>query len=585
MDRIARHVSFASPADADSVWRLAWLTPVRCHILLACVVLFGVVGHLRYLHDHCPIDLSGDEAQYWDWSRQIDWSYYSKGPGVAWVIRASCAIFGDNMPAVRYPAILLGAGTQVLTYLLTRRLFASERLALGVVLLYHLAPLFVAGSVLMTIDPPFYFCWALATYLAALALFDGRRWAWPLVGVVAGVGFLCKYAMLLWFAPLLLFMLIDRDARRHLRSIGPWSAIAIALLLATPVLAWNARHDWVSFQHVAAQTGATSAARFKPGNVFAFVGGQAGVLGPGLFVIMAFASAYALRPWGVRPEPHARGLRFLACIGLGFLAMTMLASLRAKVQLNWPAPAYFTLMIVTAHFLATRLRSRSTWRPWRPWFYGSAAFGLMMVPLAHDVEPLYPLIGWTNEQLTAWKRDLHAHRDNRLLAWLERRMPKAGLSARKLDFAAKLKGWEELGGRFSQELDALGPGAFVLCDDYQQTAEMAFYVRGQPKTFYAGSHYRRNPKRMTQYDLWPDRRLAPPNPRVGRNAIYLGHIDRPTPDLLAAFDRVEGVPDPKRSGGARAVELAIERRGQTVQTFRYFRCYGFKGMTPGRGGR
>ena len=34
----------------------------------------------------CPFDLTADEAQYWEWSRHLDWSYYSKGPMIAYLI-------------------------------------------------------------------------------------------------------------------------------------------------------------------------------------------------------------------------------------------------------------------------------------------------------------------------------------------------------------------------------------------------------------------------------------------------------------------------------------------------------------------
>src|SRR5438067_11433069 len=175
-------------------------TPFRCRTILVALLLLGAVGHIQYLNHNCPLDLSGDEAQSWDWSRQLDLSYYSKGPLVAYIIRASRAIFGETMPAVRYPAIALGLGTAVMTYLLTAKLFGSERLALGAVLLGAVAPIFLAGSIFMTIDPPLFFCWAYATYFLALALFDRREWAWLVVGVFVGVGLLAKYAMLLWLA-------------------------------------------------------------------------------------------------------------------------------------------------------------------------------------------------------------------------------------------------------------------------------------------------------------------------------------------------------------------------------------------------
>src|SRR6476620_6908159 len=179
-----------SPEQA-SAWKLNWLTPARCRLVLAVFLLACAIANVIYLH-HSVIDLSGDEAQYWDWSRNLDLSYYSKGPLVAYIIRASCAVFGDVMWAVRLPALVLGVGTSLLTYALTRRLFGSDWMARGAVLLNHIVPMFIAGSVLMTIDPPFFFCWALATYFLAHVMFEGRRWLWPFSGAVVGVGFLAK---------------------------------------------------------------------------------------------------------------------------------------------------------------------------------------------------------------------------------------------------------------------------------------------------------------------------------------------------------------------------------------------------------
>src|SRR5206468_6252378 len=67
-----------------------------------------------------------------------------------------------------------------------------------------------------------------------------------------------------------------------------------------------------------------------------------------------------------------------------------------------------------------------------------------------------------------------------------------------------------------------------------------FYMQGQPKTYYAASYYQTNPGRMTQYDIWPDRSLEPTSPLVGHDAIYLGHIYKPTADLARAFDQIIG---------------------------------------------
>src|ERR1700681_3909440 len=95
--------------DGDNSPRCRW----------AALLLIGTAACLRlcYLAFYCPLDLAPDEAHYWDWSRQLDWSYYSKGPLVAWLIRAgtelagpwSERLTGSPVLAVRLPAVICGS--------------------------------------------------------------------------------------------------------------------------------------------------------------------------------------------------------------------------------------------------------------------------------------------------------------------------------------------------------------------------------------------------------------------------------------------------------------------------------------------
>ena len=56
-------------------------------------------------------DLSFDEAPYWMWSERLAPAYFSKGPGIAFAIRASTALFGDGEFGVRFWSPILGAAT------------------------------------------------------------------------------------------------------------------------------------------------------------------------------------------------------------------------------------------------------------------------------------------------------------------------------------------------------------------------------------------------------------------------------------------------------------------------------------------
>ena len=465
---------------------------------------------------------------------------------VAWLIRASCKLMGQETAAtVRFPAVLLAAATSILTYWLTRRLFRSDRLALGAVLLTSAVPIFVAGSILMTIDPAFYFFWGLATCLTVLAVFDGKRWAWVALGLVLGFGFLAKFTMLLWLIGLGIFLGSDREGRKMLRSPWPYLTVAIALLFTTPVIYWNAHHEWVSLRHVARDTGRREVWRWT--GLPEFLGGQLAALGPALVVILVGAVVYALGHRR-RTDPNERQIRYLAAIGLPlFVIVTIVSIWTNGAQPNWPAPAYFTVMILGAYFLSTRLADRQTWRPWRPWFWGTAIFGVLCTPLAHDTSQAYPMMDRIGKRFT-----------------------KKGIAPRYWDPTFRLRGWQELGNAVSEQLKRMRPDTIIMGEDYQITAEAAFYVAGKPKTYYVGSWFadpeRRS--RLSQYDMWKEgpenRRLDQPG-LLGRDAIYLGHD--PPADFVAAFESVRKLP-----------EIEIVRHGVNVRTFRMWQCTGFKGM-------
>src|SRR5678815_5129402 len=69
-----------------------------------------------------PLELYPDEAQYWLWSRTLDFGYYSKPPMIAWAIWATTALGGDAEPWVRLSANLFQAGAAFVVFLIGLRL-------------------------------------------------------------------------------------------------------------------------------------------------------------------------------------------------------------------------------------------------------------------------------------------------------------------------------------------------------------------------------------------------------------------------------------------------------------------------------
>src|SRR5215471_6057168 len=87
--------------------------------------LFIIALTLIRLSMLATTDLEFDEAHYWMWSERLAPAYFSKGPGVAFAIRASTAVFGANEFGVRFFSPLLAAGTSLLLYYFARRLFGA----------------------------------------------------------------------------------------------------------------------------------------------------------------------------------------------------------------------------------------------------------------------------------------------------------------------------------------------------------------------------------------------------------------------------------------------------------------------------
>src|SRR5207302_5344439 len=113
----ATFMSFAPPRKSAWPWHIS-----------AAVLIFIAAGlHVAYLASPAALDLAPDEAHYWDWSRHLDWSYYSKGPLVAYLIRLGCELAGGwsrqwtatDVLAVRLPAVVCGGLLLASLYVLT----------------------------------------------------------------------------------------------------------------------------------------------------------------------------------------------------------------------------------------------------------------------------------------------------------------------------------------------------------------------------------------------------------------------------------------------------------------------------------
>jgi len=492
------------------------------------------------------LGLVQDEAQYWDWTRHLQLTYYSKGPLIAWIIALFTGLAGDTELGVRLGSIVGAAAFPLLLWWLIAGLWKRPALAVLAVFLAAVSPLFQALGILMTTDNPFVLCWTLAMialYAAATPDDAGReRGLWPylLLALAYGVGILAKYTMLglaglavaygwlLWRSGAL-------PARFWPRLVA---ALALGVLLGfLPTLVWNMQNGFVGYKHVLhliGVSGAGAQTMFRLSRVPEYVGAQLGFALPWWFWLMLVAGfSTARQVWQasatISNKDNGATLPQAALLVVFFWPMTLFFlawSFHTKVLANWNTVSFVAGSILGALELERLLAASPSRRTSRLLAGGAvASIGLMLLLHLHQLLPL----------------------------------PAA------LNPAHRLKGWQDMGERMGQVTQQrfTDPGrVFFMSDVYDITASLAFYLPGQPRTYCLWWDSRR----MNQYDLW-----GGPQDKLGWDAVLVlkGDAAGMPPVLTDMFASVAG---PYR--------YVASYRGSPVRPFYYYLCYGYKGLWP-----
>jgi 4-amino-4-deoxy-L-arabinose transferase-like glycosyltransferase len=129
--------------------------------------------------------------------------------------------------------------------------------------------------------------WALAGYAFHAGLKRGRMIDWVWLGLAIGISLWAKYFVVVLAAPLALFLLIDRDARKALATPGPWIALVLAALIMLPHLIWLVRNDFLPFFYASARAAPTRGLLDHVVHPLVFAGSQLIFLLPTLLIAAA----------------------------------------------------------------------------------------------------------------------------------------------------------------------------------------------------------------------------------------------------------------------------------------------------------
>jgi 4-amino-4-deoxy-L-arabinose transferase-like glycosyltransferase len=313
--------------------------------LLGALTIIRLIG-LRY----SVVDLFFDESQYWAWSRDLAFGYFSKPPLLAWIIASSSAVCGDGEACVRAASPILYFGTSLAIYAIADELY-DARTAFWSALTFALLPGVVFSGRIISTDVPLLLCWALAL-LAWVKLLRAPDWRWALLfGASLGFGMLAKYAMAYFLGGIAITALFDRASREVLLRPLTWAALGLALVILSPNVLWNMLNGFVTLKHTGDNIQG-SGLKLSPLGALEFLGTQFGVAGPLLF------GGFLVALVGFRKSSITREDRLMLAFALPSLAAITALGFFRTVNANWAAATFVpaTIVVVAIWIREERVR-------------------------------------------------------------------------------------------------------------------------------------------------------------------------------------------------------------------------------------
>ena len=427
MDFLKGDALLEAKRDSSSQWAVRFLVGLT---------LFRLLYHLFQ-----PIGLMGDESYYWDWSRHLDWGYYSKPPMIAWLYGLGHFLGGGVGHVVVFKAMatLISSGRLTFMFMAVRRLFGAQ-VAMWATIMVGVSCADLGLSALLTPDNPMLLAWFAAFY-ALVRLTDVEeangskaKWLYLVIFFALGFGVLSKQMVFVLMGLFVVWAIIG--ARHLLKKPLFYLAVAGSNVWLTPSLIWNANHGNATADHTAHHFESAKMDALSILNRFLeFVGQELLLIGFILFPIMLFLCVRYFKSFKELKLNEKMVLTF--CVPVLLVMMGMM--FRQRINANWPV-AFLLMGMVGATVVLVRSKPGLL-----KWSLGLNAFFTVLLMVLIPTH-------WVKIQQRDWK------------AWRP--------------MTASIKEKVEQAG-YNEETDFM-----LTCHERYYASQLSFYMKGQPQFYY-----------------------------------------------------------------------------------------------------
>jgi len=307
------------------------------------------------------VELGNDEVYYWTYALYPDWSHFDHPPLVGVFIQIfSLNLLFDSEVFIRLSSIVF-AGINTWVFFQIGKLIKNELTGWYAALLYtaSLYTSLIAGVFILP-DTPQVFFWLVSLYLMLDILPDkdlvgSSKRKMLLLGLVIGLAILSKYTSVFLWAGAGLYILFYN--RLWLKCYHLYLGIFISALLLIPIVYWNMQNDFISFTFQGERANIfSSSMRFDL--LGTEIGGQFFYNNPFVFVLTWIAVWTAVFRNGFIEK---KKLALLLFIALPILATFLFVALFRQTLPHWTGPAYLSLMLITATYLAEKHKEKIHW--------------------------------------------------------------------------------------------------------------------------------------------------------------------------------------------------------------------------------